>query len=468
MLPSGGLITKNIQRQLSESLRGQIISGKLAQGERIPSTRALAQTLGIARATVVAVYGQLEAEGYLTAKPRSGFAVADTGSFGQPFPPDTKLSASRKAPNSDYEHEPLLLAPGLPDMREFPSGTWAKFVARSAREEPALLVQSDSRFGDTVLRSSIAKHLAQWRGVKADPEQIIITAGALNALEICIRLLCDSAATIGLENPGYRALSKVVEEKKHPAFPLDVDEDGAILPRTRNDEAVPKIVVLTPSHQHPLGGTMPLLRRREFIEWANAAKSWIIEDDYDSEFRYAGSPIPALQGLDIYDRTIYIGSFSKTFSAGLRLGYLVLPKTLSAEASRLLSTAFPAASAAAQRPLGRFMADGQYSRHIRRIRRKYAERYALLVELLTTNLPDLQINAKHHAGMHLTAYLPSHVNDIKFADEARKTGLGIDALSPSYFHGMGRPGLVLGFCAYTEDELRSGVKRLCDVYKYMS
>lgn len=450
--------------QIISTLRSRIGSGALRPGSRLPSSRSLAADLKVARGTVTTAYDQLIAEGYL--EPRRGaglFVSADIAAIPSPMSVTERVAGdgsevARPQPRSE---QPLW--PGMPDPRLFPHQAWARLVARVARTEPTSLSDQPPPFGDPVLRTAIASHLKDWRGVDAQVEQIVITAGASEALEIALTHLCDPASPIGLETPGYLHLRRWVQNAGHwPAW-QPVDDQGATVPPV-SGPGLPRAVILTPSHQFPLGGAMPTARRAAFLAWADATDALILEDDYDSEFRYQGRPIPALASLDRRGRTIYIGSFAKVFSAGLHLGYMVVPQRLVGRIATVLAGHGTRASGFAQRPLGRFMLEGDFHRHGRRVRRAYADRRRVLVDALTPVLPPGAWLRDHPAGMQLAMMLPSTMDDEAVCRTLEGAGVHARPLSPHYAPGApSAPGLLLGFCAFDATAIAAAVGRLASI-----
>ena len=443
--------------QVYEAIRARIVSGALEEGARLPPSRSLAIDLGLSRSTVNAAYEQLVAEGYILGRRGAGYFVRPMGEVEFAPPPAPR---PRSPPVNAGAETPPPFQPGVPDMRLFPYAQWARQVARTARTVPAALIASTDPFGDLELRAAIAEHIAEWRGVVADPRRIIVTAGSGDALEICIRTLARPGDHIGLEDPGYGQLRNFVSSLGLTPNWLDIDDAGAVLPAGRG--RTPGLVVLTPSHQFPLGGAMSPARRSAFLAWAAGAEAWIVEDDYDSEFRYSGRPIPAMTGLDGGQRTIYAGSFSKVFSNSLRIGYLVVPERLTDCAAQTLQSFGVKASIAPQRPLAGFMADGEFYRHLRRVRRIYNDRRRVLVEALRRDLPAARF-ADHQAGMLIALRLPAHVDDRVIAREAAEAGLGPLALSAFYARPTKARGLVLGFCAFTDAEIERATPALAAV-----
>lgn len=443
--------------QICASLRSDIIDGRLGDGSRLPPTRIFAAELGVSRSTIVTAYDQLVAEGYIAARQGSGFTVCPLG--------DVELASDAAGPAATSmaggdvsEPAPVRpFRPGHPDMRLFPYAQWSKTVARICRTDPQSMLTGGTVHGHFALRSAIAGHIAEWRGITASPHQVIVTAGSGDALEICLRTLSGAGDIVGLEDPGYGTLRHFAEAQGVEVSHLMVDELGTCLPDQETDA---RLVVLTPSHQFPLGGAMAPSRRLEFVQWAAERGSWIIEDDYDSEFRYAGRPIPALAGFDRLQRTIYVGSFSKIFSNSLRLGYLVVPDELRPLFDATLQRFGIKASLMPQMALAQFIDRGEFYRHLRRVRRIYGERRKVLIDLLADHFPDCGQHNDHQAGMQIAWHLPDTIPDHAVERAAKGRGLSAQALSSFCAEDRALNGLLLGFCGFTEQELRAGMADL--------
>lgn len=453
-MPDRGAATP-IFEQICAAFRSRIRSGALAEGARLPATRALAQDLGVARATVVTAYEQLVAEGYLAARQGSGYVVC---AMGEVELPAQALTAPTPEP---MERPVLLLEAGQPDMRLFPHRAWGKCVARLCRTRPQDLLTGCGRLGHPELRQAIAAHVRDWRGIEAHPEQVLVTSGATEALDICLHALAAPGSTVGVEDPGYPLIRLFAERQGRQIRDLPLDPQGAEVPQL--DEAT-STVVLTPSHQFPLGGAMSAGRRQAFVQWAAQRQGWIIEDDYDSEFRYAGRPIPAMASVDAQGRTVYIGSFSKIFSNSLRMGYVVAPEPLVEALRRAMRVRGARASAMPQAALAEFMLRGEFYRHLRRVRRIYAERHRLLIERLRDRFGHLGQVTDHQAGMQVVLHLPPHLKDSQLVQAARHAGVGAEALSDycqsKSTTGQAYNGLVLGACLNDPDEQLDALTRL--------
>lgn len=435
-------------RLLYEALRDDISQGIILLGTRLPSTRVMARERGLSRTTVLAAYEQLAAEGYVEPRRGSGYWVRDVGGdLAVPEASEMPFSGAMQISRTANLPEPRL---GQPDLSAFPKTAWARTVARVARTEADALFAPTPLFGDEVLRFAIAHQLAHWRGLRPHPDQILVTAGAGDALEICIRALLKKGDTIGLEEPGYLPLRQFALSLGLQCLPLPVGPLGATLP---SRQAQVPLVVLTPTHHFPLGGAMVPDRRAAFITWAQETGAFILEDDYDSEFRFAGQPIPAMQSQDTFGCVLYIGSFSKIFSTSLRLGYLVIPETLIPLFHDTLKRYGTKASAMPQRALGRFLAEGHLMRHVRRMRRIYGERRRVTLTELERRLGDLVEITDHNAGLLVTCFLPSICDDNVIAATVNTQFKSVAPLSTYYSDpSLAQKGLLVGYSAQPEKE----------------
>lgn len=447
--------------QLCDQIRQRIASGQIMPNSQLPPSRSLAAELGVSRSTVVTAYEQLVAEGYIEGRGGSGFYVCELGGTDH-VKEDSVVPPHNKPVENSIEESPLT-HPGYPDARLFPYRPWARCLARSARLDPTALVASKNPFGDRSLRTAIAAYLSDWRGLNIRPEQVMITAGSIDALETCIRTLTSRGDAIGLENPGYQPLRNIAVNQGLDICWLPVGELGAEIPADSGTGNTPKMVVLTPSHQFPLGGAMPPQRRLEFQHWAGENDAWIIEDDYDCEFRYAGRPIPAMASIDASGRTIYIGTFSKVFSVSLRLGYLIMPPSLFSSFKQTLAQFSVKAALPCQPALANFIESGDFYRHIRRVRRIYAERRRVLLEQVQQKLPDFISFQDHQAGMLIAFKLPDDIDDQAIAATALEQDLLVSPLTPYYGAGRAQSGLLIGFCPYTEAEITRNIDILASI-----
>lgn len=443
-------------QQVYESLGRRIMTGELASGARLPPSRELARELGVSRSTIVSAYDQLAAEGYIRARQGSGYFVCDI----EPVrPPDVhgRTPANPPEPARSRHMHPRPFAPGVPDMRLFPHAKWARHLSRTAKQSAEAMLSEEEGFGHPRLRAAIAGHLASWRGIAADPDRILITAGAGDALDLSLRVLASPGDGIGLERPGYRPMLNLAQLYNLRPEWLDVEEEGAALP---GEAAGVKTIILTPSHQFPLGGAMSTGRRLAFLQYAARNDSIVIEDDFDSEFRFSGRPIPAMASLDDGRRVVYVGSFSKIFSSGLKIGFMVLSEHLVGDFNTALRKYGSRASVAPQLPLATFIEEGEFHRHIRRMRRIYGERREAFVGMLHKELGNAARFSDNPAGMQIALELADGVDDVALSQAALAAGVACSPLSTYYDGPRRKKGLLTGFSAFSPEEMEEPLKQL--------
>jgi GntR family transcriptional regulator/MocR family aminotransferase len=462
-------------QQLYRILQGGIRQSTLPAGHKLPPTRAMAEALGIARNTVVQVYEQLVLEGLAQAGVGRGTYVAEAapGFVGRvrAAPRGGSPAASPLSQRGGDLVQGALaspmqwgaFAPGVPEVRMFPAKIWSRLQSQAWREvEPAHLSYATGA-GHPALREAIADYLGGTRGVACDAAQVVVTSGTQQALHLVAHLLADSGDRVWLEDPGYWGARAMFRAAGLALEPVDLDAEG-LAPSAQQLEKPPRLMFLSPAHQYPTGVLMSHGRRRQLLDYAVRHRVWIVEDDYDSEFRFAARPLPALQGLDEQGRVLYLGTFSKTLYPSLRLAYLVLPRDLVESFTRALNELYREGQTLQQVVLARFLREGHYARHIRRMRGVYAARRAALIEAFTarfgTRLPLLGSDA----GLHLVLGLPHTADDAAVADEVLAAGVMTRPLS---LYSLRRPapqqGLVLGYGAVTEPEIRAGFDRLAAV-----
>jgi GntR family transcriptional regulator / MocR family aminotransferase len=464
--------------QVYGAIRRAILDGMLRPGMRLPSTRALAGDLNIARNTVITAFEQLTAEGYVETLTGSGTRVArlpqtifarnrrrvEDGTKGR-IARARRLSlrgrglglAPRYLPT--YEHPTF--APGLPSIEEFPQRHWARILGRCARQSQPCYCDYSHMGGLRELRAAIVDHLGAARGVKAEPAQIIVLASAQAALDIVTRLTLDPGEVAWIENPGYLGARAAFLNAGASLHPIPMDAQGIDIAYGRSQNAKsPKLIYTTPSHQCPTGTTMSLTRRLELLEYAYRAGSWIIEDDYDSEFRYRGSPIASLQGLDREGCVIYMGTFSKTMFPGLRIGYVVAPLSLVDALEVAVCHTGQAAPKLLQAALAIFLVEGHFAEHVRRMRRVYAERQRIFISELHGQLSGRLTVQRSDTGIQLIGYLEASVDDRQATAAAERLKIAAPPLSRFYLGEAARPGLFLGYAATREDRIAAGVREL--------
>ncbi|VVD68940.1 HTH-type transcriptional regulatory protein GabR [Pandoraea pneumonica] len=456
-----------IYLQLYRRYRDAIVSGKLRPGERAPSVRSLASELNLARGTVELAYQMLTSEGYFTARGAAGtFVSPRLESLGEATPTIAVPSVTVAAPPSTPATAmPRPFQLGLPALDAFPRKTWSRLASRNARAmDTAALIYPDIT-GYDPLRRAIATYLGISRGIACTHEQVFVTAGHLGTLELVCRALLRPGDTGWYEDPGYLFARHFLERAGMQLTPVPVDEEGLDVAAGRKRAANARFAVLTPTHQSPTGVTLSLPRRLELLEWAGQHDAWIVEDDYDSEFRYHGRPLPALKSLDRDDRVLYTGTFSKVLFPGLRLAYLVVPASQIdrfREAARHLPGP---GSILLQATVADFMAQGHFARHLRKMRALYAERRGFLVEALAQAFDGELKVAPQAGGIHALASLPRGRDDKALAAAAQQQGLAVQAVSQWQMRrasGAGlaaRSGLLLGFTNIVSGDMAT---RLCE------
>ncbi len=471
-----------LYRQIYEAIRDAILSGNLRPTAPLPATRLLSKELGISRMTVINAYDQLFAEGYLEAKTGAGTFVAaqlpeeflQTSGFERREQQESSLT--RKVKFSDYgqalahnshsilrHHGANSLVPfrhGVPGIEDFPFDVWAKIAQRWRKKPPSSVLSYGDSVGHQPLREAIAAHLATARGVLCEVEQIIITNGTQQALDLIGRIFLSKSTDVYIEDPCYHGTRDIFGATGARLVPVPIDEEGFDLETARRRSRKARLVYVTPSHQYPLGVTMSLARRLNLLEWARDRDAFIIEDDYNSEYRYRGRPLASLQGLDRDGRVIYLGTFSKTIFPSLRLGYLVVPTNLIevfAAARALTDLHSPLLD---QAVLAEFIAERHYARHIRRMRGIYEERQRILVEEVGKNLKGMLELAPAEAGMHLIGWLPDGLDDREVSRRAAAANLKIAPVSSYCIEQRLRGGLLFGYTAFNEKLIRQGVKKL--------
>lgn len=464
-----------LNEQLYRALKDLILRGVLRPGQRLPATRILAAELDISRNTVLAAYDQLLAEGFTEARPGAGTRVsadlADLmpagrdvpapGAAGAPPPelPDRVLDLLPRRMAGPEIMRPFL--PGVPDVSAFPFEEWGRAVGRFWRRPPAALLNARDGRGHEPLRRAIADYLVAVRGAACTADRVIITSGAQQGIDLCARVLLEPGAPVVMENPGYRGLRTAFETAGADVHFAAVDDEGLDVAAARAATPGPRLVAVTPSHQFPLGVTMSLARRLELLAWARDAGFWILEDDYDSEYRYRGKPLAALSGLDGGGRVIYAGTFSKVMFPALRLGYLVVPEPLVSAFLRLRNAVDDFPALGMQPALADFMESGRFGAHVRRMRQLYGERQAVLREELAGRFRGLFDIPDDDAGMHLTVRLPAAgPADGAVTREADALGLTARALSAYYAGDWKEAGLVLGYTAFSPADLRAAAPML--------
>jgi GntR family transcriptional regulator/MocR family aminotransferase len=473
---------ESLYQQLYHALRQAILGGQLSPGTQLPPTRVLAIELAVSRTTVITAFEQLFAEGYLEARVGSGTFVTSTlpeellHAPLQPAPlqPMEKLpELSRRSqrmlhsPSSSSFQAPLSRAfqPGLPALDEFPFDVWSKLAARRYQHPSSELLAYGDPAGYLPLREAVAHYLTTSRAVHCQPEQVLIVSGTQQAIDITTRALLDEDDIAWVEDPGYPRVHEIFLEAGINIVPVPLDPEGLNVHAGKQLSEKAHIVYVTPSHQYPMGITMSLARRLELLDWAHRVGAWILEDDYDSEFRYRGRPLASLQGLDIHGQVIYSGTFSKVLFPALRLGYLVLPPALVAPFISMRALSGRHSPTLEQAILADFITEGHFLRHIRRMRLLYAHRQRVLIEAVRQELQGVLELEEHEAGMHLLAWLPRDLDDCLVSQRAAQQGIEVQSLSSYCKQKPERPGLLLGYAGVNDQEIREGIKRLTRVLR---
>ncbi len=474
-----------LHAQLYTRLRQDILAGRLRPGEKVPATRALAAQLAISRTTAVLAYEQLLAEGYVEARRGAGTFVsrhfpddALRAPLAAPLAATGRPSARRRlsqwgdrvraleepSPRTAERFAPLPFdfRPGRPDWEAFPHHVWSRLAARRWRARSADLASYGEPAGYRPLREAIARHLAHSRGVRCEAEQVVVVNGSQQGVDLLIRLWLDPDNRAVVESPGYPGAALALGAHGARLAPVPVDDEGLEVDRLPPPEGAdaPRLVYVTPSHQFPTGATLSLSRRLRLLEWSARAGALVVEDDYDSDFRYAGRPLESLQGLDRAGVVAYVGSFSKALFPPLRVGFVVTPADLAGPFVAAKWLADRQTATPEQQVLADFIEEGHFERHLRRMRRLYQSRREALLDALRERLGGVISPGGDGAGLHLVGWLAPGWDAEALAAEAAK--LGVAALPVGgYYHGTtAREGLLLGFAAMDEDRIRGGVERL--------
>ncbi len=471
----------SLQRQAYQALRDAILAGRLAPGARLPSTRQLACELGVARNTVLLAYDRLVAEGYATTRPASGTFVVEAlpaaalatarrrssrtedvtrlSSFGQRLvdsilPRYASWILPHEAVSYDFRY-------GEPAYNDLPLETWTRILGRRARRLSVRRLSYQPPGGCPELRAALAGYLARSRGVVCTPEQILIVHGSQQGIDLTTRLLVDTGDPVVLEEPHYSGFSFCLEAAGADVRYVAVDDQGL-----RTDElpdiAGVRLVYVTPSHQYPAGGVLSLPRRLALLDWAQARGAYVLEDDYDGEFRFAGHPLECLQALDRHGRVIYAGTASKIFFPAVRIGWLVVPPGLLDAFRSLRALADTGTATLEQLAFADFIADGHLERHVRRIRARHAARRAALLGAVARQLGGRAAISGTTAGLHVLLRLDglSRRDVPALCDACRERGVGVYPAAPFYARPPSHAELLLGYGGLSEAAIREGIRRL--------
>ncbi|HEX6735245.1 MAG TPA: PLP-dependent aminotransferase family protein [Azonexus sp.] len=464
-----------LQQWLYDEIRAAVLGGRLRAGQRLPASRDLARQQGVSRGTVVAVYEQLTAEGYLAGTPGRGTAVSDSlpavlRPAGRPAAPNGEVPGRLATAGQRLAATPFPLAeplaglrcfrPNQPDLAAFPHAVWNRIAARRANGlRPAAMTYGEAG-GEWPLRRALAEHLRVAQRISCRPEQVMIVGSAQQGLDLLARLLLDPGDAAWVEDPGYPGAARVFAAAGAHVAAVPVDAAGLDVAAGVAQAPAARLAYVTAAHQSPLGMALAIERRLALLDWAREAGATIVEDDYDGEFRFAGAPLAALKSLDASGRVVYLGTFSKLLFPALRLAYVVLPEWLVEPFAAGLSLTCRHLSRPLQQVLHDFIADGHFARHLRHMRVLYGERAAALQEACREQLAGALNLLPITTGLDATALLPAGSDD--WAVAARLAEAGIET-RPLAFYGIARrppPGLVLGYSAFTPEQIRAGVARM--------
>jgi GntR family transcriptional regulator/MocR family aminotransferase len=449
--------------QIYWAIREAIEAGRLAPGARLPSWRDLAAQLGVSRGTVRVAYERLVDEQFAV-----GLGAAGTRVTERPFAPPPEAWSPEAPPlpelYQDFGAPPLAFQMGVPSQDAFPFKLWSRLLTRAARQAAAGPMGYPDPRGDPELRREIAAYLGIARGVRCSPSQVLITAGFAGALGLAVRGLRLEGAKAWIEDPGYPLARTALALAGMTVIPVPVDAEGIDVPAGVRSAADAALAVVTPGQQAPLGVTMSLSRRLALLAWARENGTWIIEDDYLSELQLKGRAAPALASLDHAGRVLHIGTFSKTISPTLRLGFLVAPPELARSFGDLAACLAPAPAAPVQHAVAEFLREGHYLRHLRRMKRLYGARHEALLRCLRTTASD-RLKVQATAGVGVVVQLPRTVSDVEIALRALQFGMAPDPLSPWYTQPASQQGLLLGVTNLNERRLAADCRRLAELVR---
>jgi len=465
-----------LHARVQRAIRQLILDGALVVGRPLPASRALAKSLGVSRDTVEAAYSQLHAEGFIERRVGSGSFVSERaqrlsrpGLAQRAGAPKETLRLSRRG-SAMFQGGgvrdflmPRPFAPGVPETRNFPLQTWERLERQVLKEYGTQALLHSPPQGMESLRRAIADYVNLERGARATPERVLVLTSSQQALTLCATVLLDAGDRIFIEDPVYHGARKAFDAAGLECVPVPLDADGMRVEHLRNAAQPAKAVFLTPSHQFPTGATLALDRRLAVIEWARQQQAWVIEDDYDSEFHYAGKPTACVQGLDPHERTIYIGTFTKSLFPGLRIGYMVLPPQLVAPMTVARTLLDGHSAPIPQLTLARFIEGGHFGAHVRTMRAVYAERRDVLARLVRKHLADFVEPRVPTGGMQMPCMLTRDIPEREAVDAARRAGIDLLGLTELYASNKHKAGFLMGFAAHTPGELEIAVKKLVSV-----
>ena len=475
-----------LHRRVQRAVRQLILDGVLDVGRPLPPSRALAKSLGVSRDTVESAYGQLHAEGFIERRVGSGSFVSARAQRQPAGAGPRRAGADRPvAPRLSQRGAamfqsgglrdfvaPRPFAPGVPETRSFPLQTWERLERQVLKEHGTLALLHSPPQGMEPLRRAIADYVSLERGARATADRVLVLTSSQQALTLCAHVLLDAGERIFIEDPAYHGARRAFEAAGLRCVPVPVDADGLqaahLLQAAQTPGEPARAVFLTPSHQFPTGATLTLDRRLAVIEWARARQGWIIEDDYDSEFHYAGKPTACVQGLDPHERTLYIGTFTKSLFPGLRIGYMVLPPLLVAPMTIARTLLDGHSAPIAQLTLARFIEGGHFGAHIRTLRAVYAERRDVLARLVRQHLADFVQPRVPDGGMQMPCVFIRDIPEREAVESARRAGIDLLGLAGLHASGRHEAGFLMGFAAHAPYEMEIAVKQLAKVLRALA
>jgi GntR family transcriptional regulator / MocR family aminotransferase len=456
---------RSLQDQITAFFRAAIRSGRMPRGRKLPSSRQLALEHDISRTTAVEAYEHLVAEGYLVSRRGAGIFIAEVLpedlEYAHQNAINPRMHKDGYAPWLDMRNYLLPLAPGMPAIDHFPWATWARLTNQIFRERPLNAISYGDPQGEPALRETIAEYLAVARGITCSPRQIIIMSGSEHCMSLATRAVTTKGAVVWFEDPGYPFLHPMLLELGLRPVPIPVDAEGLDVAAGQTLAAQARLAVVFPSHQYPLGITMSLERRKALVAWAQANDAWILENEFDGDYRYTSRPLTPLYTL-AEGRAMYCGSLSKALAPGLRISYLVVPEGL---VDKLLQRT-TLAPMLTQLVLARFSASGQMSSHMRKMRLLYGRRRALLVDALQHEAAGLlSLQNLPEAGLRVLATLPASVSDTQVSVDSLAAGIKVDPLSVCFRQAPQQPGLIIGFASTPEERIGPSVRLLADILR---
>lgn len=448
--------SKALYIQLYEYLKLEIKSGRLKVGEKLPSIRSLAFELKVSKQTIDSAYQQLLAEGYVESRPRSGLFLL----------PMEEISQTITAPHSsrittDFKSKFLVdFYYGAIDKTKFPLKTWKRCISDALESSLNEVYFYGDRQGDIILREEIRKYVSKARGIQCSTEQIFICSGTQQSINLISQILELHDQQVAIENPGYSEVRSVLEKYNCQLTPISLEEDGISIEELQKSKA--KAVYVTPSHQFPLGMVLPINKRLKLLTWAKEHSSFIVEDDYDSEFRYIGQLIPSLKSLDEFDRVIYCGTFSKNFLPAARCSYIILPENLVSKGENTIEQSSQSCSPIIQRALAIFMREGFFEKHVRRMKVAYQAKHKALIEAVNNYIGENVEIIGQKAGLHILLHLKGSTPE-EVIQQASKEGIRIYSPLQHWFNNETVPYIMLGFGNLTEQQIIEGIKVIGDL-----